>query len=473
MSASLRDFVEDLRARGELVTIDQPIDPVGELGAALSLIEAGSAALFTDVRGSALPVLGNVLTTRERAARALGVGPEAITAALTAAIRDPIPPRLVDTGPFTEIVGDTVDLRSLPIPTFFPRESGAYVTAGVIVVQDVQTGARNLSFARLKILGEDSAMLGVSPNHHLGLMARRAEAIGRTLPIAVAIGVHPAVALAACLYLGFGDDELACAGALLGAPVDVALTGNGLCVPADTEIVLEGEVHPTERVPEGLVSEFHGRYHDYGDGYLVRFTRMTRRNDAMFATILPGLHQEHILLGALSIAAGLTERLRALVPSVVDVAVPDTGAGRTSAVIAVRDPGPGVARQLIMGCLSAVSLIKQVVVVDAEIDPWNVSAVEWARLSHARPERDFVIVPDARTDRSEPLARGLTVGKLGVDATAKPGERAEGWEFARAGSGALTAAHDVLRRCGVDPAPSALLRGIRFGGPDAAARPSE
>jgi 4-hydroxy-3-polyprenylbenzoate decarboxylase len=159
--------------------------------------------------------------------------------------------------------------------------------------------------------------------------------------------------------------------------------------------------------------------------------------------------------------------VRALAANVVEVAVPDVGAGRTTAVISVRDVKPGQARQLMMACFSAVSLIKQVVIVDADIDPWNVEAVEWARVFHARPDRDFLIVPGARTDRSDPLAQNLTLGKLGVDATRKPGERAEGWAFARVPESALADAAAVLARAGVTPQRSALLNGI--AAPDAPA----
>lgn len=463
MSASLRTYLDQLESVGDLVRIDETVDRAGRLPAVLSLTEGGPAVRFERVEGSGLPVVGNVLTSRDRIARALGVAENGISDALLDAIARPLPPRVVPSAPCQEVVRDA-DLSTLPVPRFFERETGAYITAGVIVVQDVITGERNLSFARFKVLGDTTAMLGVSPNHHLGRMAARARDAGVDLPIAVVIGSHPAVMLAACLYLGFGDDELECAGRLLGTAVDVVkAVDSDLLVPADSEIVLEGVVKPDSLVEEGLVSEFHGRYHDYGPGILVEFTRITHRRDPLFQVIVPGLHQEHLLLGAVSIAAGLRSQLRRALPNVVDVAIPDTGAGRTSAVVSIRNAGPGQAKQAMMACFSAVSLIKQVVVVDEQIDVWNTEAVEWARLSQARPERDFLVVPDARTDRSDPLARSLLVGKLGVDATAKAGERAEGWEFARVSRESEEAAAALLARAGIAQARSTLLSGIHYG----------
>lgn len=471
MTATLRDYLLTLEGLHQLDIVTEPVDRKFDVAAALSLSEQGPAMRFDDVTGTDYKVVGNVVNTRERIGLALGVDESRIGDALLASVMRPIPTRLRDSGPCQEVVADA-DLHALPIPRFFQQETGAYITAGVILADDVITGQRNMSFARFKVIDERRAMLGVSPNHHLGKMAQRAAEAGRDLPIAVAIGTHPAIMLAACLYLGFGDDELECAGRLLGDSVDVVQAGgSGILVPADAEIILEGGVKPDQRTEEGLVSEFHGHYHDYGPGYIVEFARMTRRRDSLFQVILPGLHQEHLLLGAVSIAAGLRAQLQRIASNVVEVSVPDTGAGRTAAVVSVRNIKPGQARQLMMACFSAVTLIKQVVVVDHQIDPWNTDAVEWARLSHARPERDLLIVPGARTDRSDPLAQNLTVGKLGVDATQKPGERAEGWAFARVPADALERASNLLSGAGIVAQRSSLLRGIRY--PDAGQNPSD
>ena len=127
------------------------------------------------------------------------------------------------------------------MPRFFEREGRAYITAGVILARDPSTGRGNASFARFAILDGRTAMVGIAPNHHLALFSRRAAEAGKTLEIAVVIGAHPAIQLAACLYLGVGDDELDCAGSLLGRPVDVVPAKTvDLMVPADAELVLEG-----------------------------------------------------------------------------------------------------------------------------------------------------------------------------------------------------------------------------------------
>lgn len=190
MSADLRDYLDQVERAGEVVTISQPVDPRHELAGVLSLLEGGPAVRFDGVIGSAIPVVGNLVNSRERIARALGVDLDGISDALLGSIASPLSPRLRETGRSQELVREA-DLSALPIPTFFEKESGAYITAGVILVRDALTGERNLSFARFKVLGPNSALLGVSPNHHLGQMAKRGAEAGRDLPIAAAIGVHP------------------------------------------------------------------------------------------------------------------------------------------------------------------------------------------------------------------------------------------------------------------------------------------
>ncbi|MBI3515007.1 MAG: UbiD family decarboxylase, partial [Proteobacteria bacterium] len=247
---------------------------------------------------------------------------------------------------------------------------------------------------------------------------------GETLPIAVTLGNHPAVLLAAALYLGLGDDELAVAGALLGAPIDVArCQTSDLLVPAACELVLEGSLDPQETIVEGRVSEFHGYYEDYGAGQVVHFARLTRRADAMLQVIQPGYAAEHVWLGAVAIAAGLARSLTRALPGVAAVAVTPGGAGRLHAVVGLADAAPGDAQRAVFATWAAVSLVKQVTVVDADVDVWDAVAVERAVATSMRAERDLIVVPTMRADRAEPLERQGVVAKLGIDATRKPGDR--------------------------------------------------
>ncbi len=288
---------------------------------------------------------------------------------------------------------DDPELASLPIPRFFEHEGGPYVTAGCIVARDPETGERNWSIARVRPLGGARALVGIAPNHHLAVAGRAARERDRRLPIAVTIGNHPALLVAACLYLARGEDELRVAGALLGEPVELVRCKRvPLEVPAGCEIVLEGELDIGETVEEGPVSEFHGGYERYGPAATATFHCLTRRRDAVYQAILPGFHPEHALIGGVAIAAGLERRLRGLVPSVRAVSVPESGAGRLSAVIALGPHEPVDALTAARAALAAVNLVKLVTVVDDDVDVWDDSAVAHAVATRVLFDRDLHVL---------------------------------------------------------------------------------
>lgn len=440
---SIRPFLASLEQEGTLVRVTRPVDPHFGVSAFLSAADAGPALIFESVTGSPLRIAGNLLNSRARIAAALRIDTADIVPRIHQAIREPVAPVRVDSGRVQDVVVTDAPLAGLPVPTFFERESRPYITAGVILARDPQTGRGNASFARFAILDGRTAMVGIAPNHHLALFARRAAEAGRALEIAVVIGAHPAIQLAACLYLGVGDDELHCAGSLLGRPVEVVPARTvDLLVPADAELILEGRIDARQPVEEGFVSEYHGMYEQYGPGYLATFSALTRRGDALFQVIEPGYHREHVYLGALPIAASLRSAIAAVVPNVRDVAVTEAGAGRTDIVIQIAEPRPGQARRAMFAAFAAVSLVKRVTVVDSDIDPWDANAVEWARVHRMKLERDLLLLPHAGTDRSEAMEEGGLVTKAGFDATAKKGDRVEGIDRALP----PTAASDAAKR---------------------------
>jgi len=448
---SMRAFLSDLRAAESLISVPDLVSVDYEIAGCLAEADAGPALHFLNVGDRAgrraMPVAGNLLNSPSRLAMGLGSPVREMQVALIAAIEKPLPHRMATTAPCQEhtVVNPSL-VDELPIPRFFEKEGGPYITAGAIVAKDRVTGQANLSIARLMPLESNRAFVGIAPNHHLAALARAAQARGEKLDIAVCIGNHPAVLLAACLYLGLGEDELPVAGALLGEPLDVVkCTQSDLLVPAHCECVLEGTLDAGESFMEGPVSEFHGMYENYGAGIVATFARLTRRRDAIFQVILPGYHPEHCLLGGVAIAAGLHRAVRNAVPSVREVAVGIGGAGRLHAVVSLHAPRPGEARKAMFAIWAAVNLIKQVIVVDDDIDPWNARDVEWASATRAKPDRDYLTIPGVRADRSEPLEQSGTVTKLGIDATRREGDRPD-WDLARPPQAALKRAREILRQ---------------------------
>jgi 4-hydroxy-3-polyprenylbenzoate decarboxylase len=455
---SIRPFLAALEEDDALLRIPKEVDLAFELSAFLSAADAGPALLFEKVKGSGLRVAGNLLNGRARIAAALGITPADIVPRIHEAIRSPVKPVQVANGRVQDVVVTDNPLSALPVPRFFEREARHYITAGVILARDPHTGKGNASFARFAIHDGKTAMVGIAPNHHLALFSRRAAEAGKALQIVVALGTHPAIQLAACLYLGVGDDELDCAGSLLGSPVRVVPAKTvDLMVPADAEIVLEGEIDARQPLEEGFVSEYHGMYENYGPGFRATFSALTHAQDAIYQAIEPGYHREHVYLGALPIAASLRSAIAAVVPNVRDVAVTEAGAGRTDIVVQLEAPRPGQARRAMFAAFAAVSLVKRVTVVDADIDPWDPVAVDWARVNRMKLERDLLLVPHAGTDRSEAMEDGGLVTKAGFDATAKSGDRAEGIERALPPQ----AQRDAARTWLMDSLPSEKRRWLK------------
>jgi 4-hydroxy-3-polyprenylbenzoate decarboxylase len=442
---SMRAFLASLEQQGQLQAISAPVGLDYDIAACLAEADRGPALRFENVTGHAIPVVGNLLNSLPRFAAAVGATTATLQSSIIAAIDKPVRHRVVASPPCQEhVVTEPRLVEELPIPRFFEHETGPYITAGAIVAKDSVRGRANLSIARVKPLEGNRAMVGIAPNHHLAQLARAARSRGERLDIAVCVGNHPAVLMAACLYLRLGEDELEVAGGLLGEPLEVArCLGAELAVPAHCECVLEGVLDLDETVDEGLVSEFHGLYENYGAGTVATFSRLTRRSDAMFQVVLPGYHAEHCLLGGVSIAAGLARLGRASVGGVEQVAVGMDGAGRLHAVVALKGPRPGDARKTMFAIWAAVNLIKRVTVVDDDIDPWDAEQVAWAVATRMQADRDLIVVPGVRADRSEPLEKAGVIAKLGIDATRRSSDRPD-WKRAEPPAHAMRKARELL-----------------------------
>ena len=433
---SMRSILAVLGDAGDLHKVSRSVDPRFEIASVLSLRDGGPAQLFQRVKGHSMPVIGNVFNSRGRFASAFGVQREELDAFCVSALRNPIKPVMVDAGPAQQVVhAGTIDIgQLLPVPQWFERESAPYITAGVIVAKDLQTGRRNVSIARLRLEGGNRLMAGIAKNHHLAILAEKSQASGHDLEIAVAIGNHAAVLLGSQMYVELGDDEFDIAGGLLGCAVELVKCKTvDLEVPAHAEIILEGRLLPNELIDEGPVSEFPGFYVDYGAGLAAEVSLVSHRTDAIYQAILPGYANEHCLLGAVAIGTTLTRDLQRSIPAVQRVFVTDGGMGRLHAVIVMHRPRLGEGKRAIVLAMGLVNLLKLVVVVEDDIDPEDPQQVEWSLAARFRGHEDLIVLPDVKADRCDPVHVNQVVTKLGMVAATRPGDGETGSrsEFAR------------------------------------------
>ena len=335
------------------------------------------------------------------------------------AMERPIPPRIVTSGPVKEVVrrGKDVDLGTLPQIVHHQGDAGPYVTAAISFAKDPASETWNCAYNRLMLQGRDSTSIHLTLGKHLWEFAKIAEARREPLPVAFAIGVHPAIALGALAIGSIDEDERAIMGALLGEPLElVKCETSDVLVPAHAELVLEGEILPAARVAEGPFGEFTGYSLGERQREVVRYTAITHRRDAMFQDITVA-HLDHMLLSTIPMEANLYRAVRAMVPSIKAVRVPSP----FTCYVSIEQRLPGQAKNAIMAVLGADLYMKRVVVVDHDVDVFDDRQVNWAIATRCQPDRDITIVTNARGSDLDPSSRedGYT-SKWGVDATAKP-----------------------------------------------------
>lgn len=378
-------------------------------------LDGAGATLFPGPGGHAMPVVAGLLGSREWIAEAMGVEPAGVLARYGQACTEPRPLREVTGAVCQQVVHEKIDLESqLPIPTHNERDSGPYITAGLLITRGA--AGQNVSIHRLQVSGPDRLGALLLPRHTHALFSAR-ENEGIDLEVAIVIGVDPLTLLASQAIVPLGQDELEIAGALHGAdlPVTRCLT-NDLLVPADAEIVLEGRLLAGKREEEGPFGEFPQYYGKRTERHVIAVDTITHRADAIYHTIVGG-SLEHLLLGAVPREASFLTQLRRMFPCVRDLHLSRGGTCRYHLAVQIDRHSPGEAKNVILGALALHYDIKQVTVVDGDVDVHDSVDVEWAVATRFQPDRDLVVVGGAQTSKLDPSADDGLGSRMGMDAT--------------------------------------------------------
>jgi 2,5-furandicarboxylate decarboxylase 1 len=412
----LRPWLDHLAATDRLAVAKPGLGLRHEIAALAKHLEGKRAVFCPAPDGHDIPVVSGLLGARSWMEEALGVAPRDLPARFAAACADPLPWQETGAAAVQDIVQRPADLGSLPIPTHNEHDSGPYITAGLLICRNPRTGIQNVSIHRLQVNGPDELGALLLPRHTLASF-EAAEAEGGPLEVAIVIGVDPICLLASQAIVPLDHDELAIAGRLRGAPLPVAkCRTSDIRVPADAEIVLEGRILPGARAPEGPFGEFPQYYGERAPRHVIKLDAITRRRDAIFHTILGG-GLEHILLGAIPREASILGFLRSAFIGVRDVHLSMGGVGRYVLYVQFRKRRNGEAKNVILGAFAAHYDIKQVIVVDEDVDIHDPREVEWAVATRAQADRDFVIVSGTQGSKLDPSTDDGVGAKWGVDAT--------------------------------------------------------
>ena len=424
----LRSYLDALDAAGELVRIERPVSleyELADVAAALCRRE-GPAPLFTCTDGPGWPIFCSGVANQTRAALALDCRPDEVVQVMRRALEpaNGVQPVVMGDAAWKANVrtGSDVDVTRLPIPTHARGDGGPFITGGVVIATDPTTGRGNLSYNRMQVKGPRLFGFNVNEWRHVRQFLDAQEQINAPLQVAVAIGLDPAIMIAAGAR--YDRDELHIAGAIRnqGVPVSPGVTVDAL-IPADTEIVIEGYLAPGERAPEGHLAEFHGYFGEMWDSPVFHVTAICWRDNPIYQTIIPGW-DEHIYLGnVLPREPLLLNFVEHVSKHVTGLHIPPYGSGFT-AIVAIDKQNPGEPRNVALAAFTAHLNLKCCIVVDPDVDIYDPADVLWAMSTRADWSQDIFMVPGAQGHEMDPTAdlRGVHT-KIGIDATFDKGRR--------------------------------------------------
>lgn len=417
-----REYLQTLRENHQLIDVDRTVELDYELAAVTQamLEQDRPMAMFRNVNHpSNIPVVGGLLGSMRRIALALGVEPQDISARLEHALNNLIEPQVVEKAPFQEnvVLGDDINLRELlPIPWHNRGDAGPYVTAGLMIGRDPDTGRHNYSYNRLQITGPRKTGINMNAWRHLAYFYETAEQRNEPLPVAVVIGVDPTVEIAAGFRIE--EDEAMLAGAIRGKALPVCKSSAlGILVPADAEIVLEGHLLPHRREPEGPLAEFTGHFGEVYQNPVFEVSAVSYRNNPIYRTLIPGTF-EHIYIGnVLPREITLKNMTRYVSPNVKGVHLAPYASG-FMAIVSIDKKNQGEPKNIALAALTSHVNIKAAVVVDTDVDIYQPSDILFAMATRVDARRDIVTIPYAQGMENDPTtdAQGMQ-SKYAVDAT--------------------------------------------------------
>ncbi len=432
--ADLREFIDRVEREGELARVKAEVDLNYEVGAIchrnydFGADNNSKALVFEKPKGYDTPLVVNLLGTYRRYAMAIDTTPENFTKTWKEKTANPIAPVMVKTGPCKENIhiGEEVNLFDLPIPIWNEKDGGPFITLPHQITKDPETGQSNLGMYRAQL--HDKRILGIRAwsFRHINVQWRKAHSRGESLPVAVVVGVDPAITLASIGSFPYGVDELAMAGALRGKAIEMVRCETiPLAVPASAEWVLEGEVRPNSRRKEGPFGEAAGYYGGPADLEFIDIKAITHRNNPIHnAAYLRKPPSEEVTLRHCWEAEAFSQCSH--LQGLLKLNFPQGGCNGLIAIASIKKTFDGQGKMVGMGILGeqAGRSVKIVIVVDDDIDPFNMTEVLWAMATRFQPEQDadiIKVVSGFAMDPSIPMHSQESgtnlVSKMIIDAT--------------------------------------------------------
>ena len=438
MAKDLRSFITEWEEKspGDILRIKEEVSPRFHVSGVLLKLEKENrypVVIFERVqnlKGKVAPyqVITNLFASRERSAFAVGASPRRVAQEFADREARRIPPLKVaaSQAPVKEQVRkeEEVNLYDLPVLTHHTQDAGPFLTGGIVICKDPEAGFYNMAFQRLQVKGERKTGIYLYKASHNGFIYRKYESMNKPMPVAVAIGHHPAVGIGSQSTMAFGEDDYHVIGGLLGEPLELTASetwGEDFLVPARAEIVLEGYIPPHIQESEAPFGEFTGYYGPEVQNPVVEYTAMTCRRDPYYHDVFVG-HPDNNLPGGFALEAGIYRALKPVIPGVVNVHLPLSACCRFHAYVQIKKEleGEGISA---VAALPVKHGLKHIIVVDDDIDIFDDREVLWAIATRTQWDKDVRIIPGMKGVGLDPSSVAGISAKVVIDATrpAPPG----------------------------------------------------
>ena len=428
--SDLRAYVGQVKKIKELQTVKTEVSTKYEIAAITAKADGSDAVLFENIKESDFRLVSNLVGTRKRFALAVGGKENDIHSKVISAIKKAKKPKVVSSGKFME--NHSKSLLFMPIVTHFGKESGPFITSSIAYAANPETGRQNSSFHRLMPIDKTHLSIRMVEGRHLHRCFMDAKEHREDLKIAISIGVHPAVSIAGAYQAEWGRDEMDIANSLLGGRLCLAkLPSSGLDVPSGAEIVLEGKILQDKTHPEWMV-EMLQTYDHKREQPVFELENLFYRNNPIFHDVLSGFSEHRLLMG-MPIESKLNGDLKKTFSQTRQVSMTNGGCNWLHAVVQIKKRSESDPKKIIKKTFESHRSLKQVTVVDEDIDPGNAEAVEYAMATRFQADKDLVILTKVRGSSLDPSSdqKKLQTAKMGIDATRPLSKRPEGFELAK------------------------------------------
>ena len=426
----LRNYISIIKKNNDLKIIKKPVSTKYEIAGITAKTDGSYAVLFENIKKNKFNLVANLVGTRKRFALAVGSTEEKIHENIIRSIKKASKPKIISSGKFME--NKSNDLSILPIVTHFEKESGPFITSSIVYAKNPETQKQNSSFHRMMPIDKTHFSIRMVEGRHLHRCFIDAKEHGEDLKIAISVGVHPAISIAGAYQAEWGKDEIEIANSLLNGKLTLTkIPFTGLLVPSGAEIIMEGKILKDKTHPEWMV-EMLQTYDHHRSQPVFKLENLFFRNNPIFHDVLSGFSEHRLLMG-MPIESKLNGDLKNTFSNIKNISMTNGGCNWLHAVVQITKKTESDPKKIIKKTFESHRSLKQVIVVDEDIDPNNAESVEYAMATRFQADKDLIVLKKVRGSSLDPSSdqNKLQTAKLGIDATRSLSKRPEGFELAK------------------------------------------